>query len=150
MTIKFLKIREPYGFCSNFYRSSFEWRGYEWATSEHAYQAAKFFETDPEWAELIAEDDNPWAAKKMGSSREHPIPEDWDDKRVEVMLDVVRAKFAQNQDLAEQLLETGDERIEEDFYKDSFWANGGDGTGKNILGRILMKVRAELKEESDG
>jgi len=29
--------------------------------------------------------------------------------------------------------------------KDSYWGDGGNGSGKNKLGKILMKVRYELK-----
>lgn len=149
MTIRFLKIRDPYGFLSNFYPVSFEWKGRTWATSEHAYQAAKFLDTDPEWASKIEASNDPWEARNMGQSRKHPIPDDWDERRVEVMLDIVRTKFEQNSELAEKLVSTRDEELVENYRKDHFWADGGDGSGRNVLGRILMKVRDELKERDD-
>jgi N-glycosidase YbiA len=44
-----------------------------------------------------------------------------------------------------QLLETGDARIVEHTTRDRYWADGGDGSGRNMLGRLLMRVRDELR-----
>ena len=57
----------------------------------------------------------------------------------------VREKFRQNPVIKEDLLETGDSIIIEHTKNDSYWADGGDGTGKNMLGKILMEVRAKLR-----
>jgi predicted NAD-dependent protein-ADP-ribosyltransferase YbiA (DUF1768 family) len=43
-----------------------------------------------------------------------------------------------------QLLESGDARIVEHTARDRYWADGGDGSGRNMLGRLLMRVRGEL------
>lgn len=71
---------------------------------------------------------------------------DWEQVKTAVMEEVVRAKFTQNPDLAALLLSTGDaELIEGNTWGDTCW--GVDlrtGRGENRLGRILMKVRAEL------
>ena len=61
------------------------------------------------------------------------------------MLEVVRAKFTQHDDLKAILLGTGDAKLVEHTEKDSYWGDGGDGSGKNRLGQILMKVRDELR-----
>jgi hypothetical protein len=61
------------------------------------------------------------------------------------MLRAVRAKFAVNAAIRDVLLGTGDEEIVEDSNSDYYWGRGADGTGRNILGRILMRVRAELR-----
>lgn len=50
---------------------------------------------------------------------------------------------------AELLIGTGDARLVEHTDRDSFWGDGGDGRGKNMLGRILMVVRAELAAERE-
>ena len=54
-------------------------------------------------------------------------------------------KFRQNPDMAKELLATGDAIIIEHTRNDAYWADGGDGSGKNKLGLLLMKVRKELK-----
>jgi len=64
-----------------------------------------------------------------------------------VMYECVLAKFIQHHDLRAQLLATGDEELIEDSPIDSYWGCGKDGKGKNMLGKILMRVREELKGE---
>ena len=74
-------------------------------------------------------------------------PLDWAKVKDSVMLDAVRAKFNQYDELKELLLSTGDAKIVEHTANDSYWGNGGDGKGKNRLGQILMLVRRELREK---
>ena len=68
------------------------------------------------------------------------------------MLQIVRAKFAQNPDLAARLLRTGDRKlIEGNTWHDVFWGMDlNTGQGENHLGRILMQVREEMREEKAG
>ena len=40
-------------------------------------------------------------------------------------------------------------QIMEHTEKDAYWGDGGDGSGKNMLGRILMEVRDELRKLSE-
>jgi ribA/ribD-fused uncharacterized protein len=61
------------------------------------------------------------------------------------MRDAVLAKFTQHPELQEILLATGDRKIFEHTATDDFWGDGGDGSGRNQLGQILMRVRAELR-----
>ena len=44
-----------------------------------------------------------------------------------------------------KLLGTGDARIVEHTANDAYWGDGGDGSGKNMLGLILMRVREALR-----
>jgi predicted NAD-dependent protein-ADP-ribosyltransferase YbiA (DUF1768 family) len=62
-----------------------------------------------------------------------------------MMYIAVSEKFKQNKDLSEKLIATGDmELVEHNWWKDKFWGKHF-GEGENYLGRILMKVRKELK-----
>ncbi len=61
------------------------------------------------------------------------------------MHEAVLTKFTQHADLREILLGTGDAVIVEHTANDSYWGDGGDGSGKNKLGQILMRVRDELR-----
>jgi hypothetical protein len=54
--------------------------------------------------------------------------------------------------LRQRLLDTGNRQLVEHTKHDSYWGDGGDGTGQNHLGKILMRVRQELQrsvEESE-
>lgn len=70
---------------------------------------------------------------------------DWEEVKYDVMYEIVKAKFIQNPDLKEKLLSTGDEYlVEGNHWGDRTWGQV-NGVGKNWLGKILMKVREELK-----
>jgi hypothetical protein len=66
-------------------------------------------------------------------------------KREEAMYRAVLAKFQQHPKLREKLLGTGDLLIRDMSPQDNFWGVGRSGKGQNKLGRILMKIRAELQ-----
>ena len=57
-------------------------------------------------------------------------------------------KFAPGFALKELLLSTGDAVLVERTWRDAFWGDGGNGKGKNMLGRVLMEVRSELKRDA--
>ena len=57
-------------------------------------------------------------------------------------------KFNQNPEIAKGLLATGDAILIEHTRNDAYWADEGDGSGKNKLGLLLMKVREELKNST--
>lgn len=113
-------------------------------TSEHLYQAAKTMDK-AERKEVMAAP-TPGAAKRLG--RTVTVRPDWDDVRVEIMLDIVRYKF-EDRDLATLLIGTGEtELIEGNTWGDTFWGvDLATGEGENHLGLILMQVRDELRTE---
>ena len=142
--ILFRKISDPYGCFSNFSRHPVLIDGLEWRTTEHYFQASKFLGTDNEHALAIRAVASPAAAARMGRSRSHPIRPDWEATKDDVMRRAVRAKVGQHADVRETLAETGDAEIVEHSPRDTYWGDGGDGSGRNVLGRILMEVRTEL------
>ena len=64
------------------------------------------------------------------------------------MRKAVAAEFEQHEDLRALLLSTEEAKLVEHTENDDYWGDGGDGRGKNMLGRILMEVRAGLREKS--
>ncbi|AMV24280.1 Swarming motility protein YbiA [Gemmata sp. SH-PL17] len=87
----------------------------------------------------------PSDAANMGRSRKLPLRRDWESVKDQIMLDALRAKFTQHDDLKAILLGTGDAKLVEHTANDSYWADGGDGGGKNRLGQLLMRLREELR-----
>jgi len=63
------------------------------------------------------------------------------------MMEGLRHKFNTHKDLKHRLLQTGDQPIVEHFAADAYWSDGGDGSGKNRMGVLLMKLRDEFKKE---
>ncbi len=84
-------------------------------------------------------------AARLGRSRKVPIRSDWEERKDEFMYRAVLAKFQAHSDLKQLLLSTGQEEIIEKTTRDYYWGCGANGTGKNMLGRILMQVREELR-----
>ena len=71
--------------------------------------------------------------------------EDWDDVKDDIMYKCLMVKFTTHENLKKMLLETEDRELVEHTENDSYWGDGGDGSGKNMFGVILMKVRDEIR-----
>jgi len=110
---------------------------------EHAYQAHKTLNEDSR--EMIRNAKDPSIAKKLGRGVE--MRPDWEVVREGLMRDFIRKKF-ESPFLADQLLKTGDsELVFGNTWNDRVWGVCR-GTGSNLLGKILMEVRQELKNSS--
>jgi ribA/ribD-fused uncharacterized protein len=114
-----------------------------WPTVENYYQAQKF--TDPELRKLLRKADKPMIAKSLADKNKAAIRPDWDAIKDEVMYRAVRRKFELHPELKAMLLETGDEEIIETAPTDTYWGVDRDGTGLNKLGKIIARIREELR-----
>jgi len=142
-TIRFYREREQFGFLSNFAPYQITLKDRVWPTNEHYFQAQKFADTEHE--EAIRQAVLPRDAKRMGRDRKYPIRADWEQVKDSIMLEALRAKFTQHPGLESRLLDTGDATLIEHTPNDTYWADGGDGSGKNRLGELLMQVREEIR-----
>ncbi len=146
MPILFYGTKEiPYGCFSNFSAHPFTLDNQQWRTTEHYFQAMKFH---PHWDHIAAIRNmpSPMQAAKAGRSRARPLREDWEAVKDDIMRRAVLAKFEQHPEIATVLLETLDEELIENTTKDHYWGCGSSGTGKNMLGIILMETRTVLRE----
>ncbi len=141
--ILFYRVEEPYGEFSNFAPYPIRLKGKTWPTSEHYFQAQKFPGTEHE--EAIRQLNSPMIAARAGRDRKKPLRADWEAVKDAIMREAVTAKFTQHLKLRELLLWTGDARLIEHTRNDRYWADGGDGTGRNQLGIILMELRQTLR-----
>jgi GTP cyclohydrolase II len=141
--IRFYHSDQPWGELSNFSRHAVYLKSRVWPTVEHFYQAQKFADKPEE--ERIRRCSTPMLAKELATELASAYKRaDWPAAMDEVMLEGLRAKFRQHPDLAEMLRRSGDRTLIEHTRNDSYWGDGGDGSGKNRLGHLLMQVRAEL------
>lgn len=143
-TIKFYSANDTYGEFSNFALYPIKLKGKTWQTTEHYFQAQKFAGTEHE--NKIRNAPNPMKAAELGRTRKVKIRKNWDNLKDNVMFDAIKAKFTQHEDLRKLLLETEDKILIEHTENDNYWGDGGDGSGKNKLGKLLMKLRIELKD----
>lgn len=143
VAIYFYSSRAEYGFLSNFWPAPITLDSRVWPTSEHYFQAQKFAGAPDEEAVRLAA--SPMIAAHMGRSRRRPLRPDWEAVKERVMLEALRAKFSQHPDLRAALLATGAARLVEHTANDAYWADGGDGHGRNRLGALLEQMREELR-----
>ena len=114
-----------------------------WPTVENYYQAQKF--ADPALRNGIRKAEKPPIAKNLAEKNKTAIRPNWDAVKDEVMYRAVRRKFVQHSELKAMLLATGDEEIVESAPTDTYWGVGRDGTGLNKLGKIIARIRQELR-----
>lgn len=144
--INFYKPKDNYGCFSNFYKRSIIMDEKSWKTTEHYFQGQKFKET--KWEDNIRNSASAWEVSQLGRRRDLPLRKDWEIVKDEIMFKCVLAKFTQHSDLKKILLDTKDSLLVEHTEKDKYWGDGGDGTGKNMLGKTLMKVRKTLQNKN--
>lgn len=144
--IRFYSVADEYGEFSNFAEHPITLKNKLWPTSEHYFQAQKF--TDKAEQEEIRRANSPMQAARMGRDRKRKLRRDWESAKVNVMREAVLAKFSQHEELRKLLLSTADATLVEHTEKDDYWGDGGDGSGKNMLGRILMDVREKLRDNN--
>ena len=133
-------FRGEYYFLSNFYEAPVEYDGIRFQNNEAAFQAMKTL--NPDIKKTFAGMDSS-QAKKAG--RKVELRKDWESVKVDIMRDIVFAKFSQNPELKEKLLATGDAYLEEgNTWGDRIWGTV-NGKGANLLGQILMDTRLLLR-----
>ena len=141
--INFYIREDKYGWMSNFERCIQEVDSIMYPTNEHYYQSQKAKNKPMFW--WIADAPSPYMAMIAGRGlRPKDIVEDWEEKKIEVMLKGLRAKF-KNPELRKRLLDTGNSIIHEDSPVDLFWGK----RGKDMLGKLLMQVREEIRKEKN-
>ena len=133
-------FRGEYFFLSNFYDAPVEYNGIKYRNNEAAFQAQKC--TSEEYKKSFS---NLTASEAKRDGRRCILRKDWEDIKINIMYEIVRAKFTQNRDLTDKLLATGDAYlIEGNNWGDRVWGQV-NGVGANNLGIILMRVRDELR-----
>ena len=164
-TVLFYHEKGRFGEFSNFFPSPIVYKGKTYPTSEHAFQAMKFVDYI-EYQEVIRTANTPNMAKILACQRTggqykwrtdmNPtilsykkqgvkLRQDWEEVKIEIMYEILMEKFSTNQKLKKVLLSTGNSMLVEHTTRDDFWGDGGDGSGQNMLGKTLVKVRDNLK-----
>ena len=146
--IYFYNVQDEYGCFSNFAIFPIKLKGKMWPTSEHYFQAQKF--VGKKNKNEIRKASSPMVAARKGRERKRKIRKDWEKIKESTMKDAIYAKFTQHDELKEVLLSTGSSTLVERTDKDLYWGDGGDGSGKNRLGILLMQLRDQLVKEENG
>ena len=142
---------------SNFHYSPFKHQGilFKWSEQAVMYRKAKLFGAD-KIAEQILKAQTPKQCKDLGRSRQIPFDEDvWYENREVIYKEVLLDKFS-NPSLKKQILATEGKTLVEASPFDDIWGIKlsadhphaeipSKWKGLNLLGKVLMEVREELK-----
>jgi len=132
---------------SNFSAFMIHWKGKLYPTSEHAYHAEKFGDENLKAqirSALSAHD-----ALKLAHEHKDKYRTDWDNIKLNVMKEILRAKASQHPYAMKKLLESGDRELIEDSWRDPYWGWGPNKDGENHLGKLWMELRDELKNSAN-
>jgi ribA/ribD-fused uncharacterized protein len=138
---------------SNFSSFRVNWKGFSFDTAEHAYHWEKFNNFGSSNSEAIKQliriAPSAHQAFKIAQTFIDDVPKDWDKIKCKIMKNILLAKVNQHEYVKRKLLETGDRHLVEDSWRDSVWGWGPDRNGQNLLGKLWMEIREEIKEESN-
>lgn len=140
----FLNIKK-YNCLLNFSSHTVFYKGMSWKTAAHAFQGQKFDDYENKMAVFFAE--TPYAATLIGSEKKRPLRKDWEKIKDDILKEILTAKVFQHGVVREVLLSTNKAFLVCQNENDHYWSNGGDGSGKNIFGKILMEIRDELVKD---
>jgi ribA/ribD-fused uncharacterized protein len=136
---------------SNFSSFRLKWKGFDFDTSEHAYHWEKFYGHPDAWsckgsvAEQVRCAPSAHEAFKVAEGFKHRRRPDWDSVKVEIMRDILRAKANQHEYVRRKLDATGDRELVENSWRDDYWGWGPAKDGANMLGKLWMEIRAEIR-----
>lgn len=158
--ISFTKVNLPYGWMGNMSPHPVVYDGKTWRTTEALFQALRL--KNEEDRERIRLEKSPMGAKFafkaiLNEGPDKLIVDLLSKEDIDNMIMCVKLKIDQHPHLKSELLKTGDLPIYEDATargskgNNLFWGavripEGWEG--KNVLGRIWMIVRSELRENS--
>lgn len=142
---------------SNFSAFRLRWDEMEFDTSEAAYQWEKFRggldykgrrpggRNHVGIMDAIRTAPSAHEAFKIAERNREYVRKDWPLIKADVMRDILRAKADQHEYVRRKLLATGDRELIEDSWRDDFWGWGPNHDGKNMLGKLWMEIRTELR-----
>ena len=142
MVICFFSQSETHREFSNFAPFAIDLDGAWWATVDY-YQAQKF--TNADLRQSIRQAERPIIAKTLADANKAAIRPDWEAIKDEVMYRALRRKFELHPALKAMLLATDEEDIVEANPAANYWGIGRDDTGFYKLGKIMSRVRADLR-----
>ena len=157
-SVCFWRPQQQHGYLGNWWASPCELEGQRLATSEHGmmFLKAKLF-GDEETAQRLVQSTDPKDAKNLGRLVSGFDEATWKANRCEIMYRACMSKFTLDEELRQKLLDTGERCLIEASPYDRIWGIGmekkdprcrnvSQWRGENLLGRVLMAVRRDLKK----
>ncbi len=134
---------------SNFSAFKVFWKSSWFDTSEHVYHWEKFTDKTTDCWNIrreIFHAKSAHMAFKTAQSHASHVRKDWHDVRVSIMKEILLAKTNEHEYVRCKLLATGNRELIENSWMDNFWGLGEDRKGQNMLGKLWMEIREELRK----
>ena len=156
--IAFTKVDLPFGWLGNMSNFPIRYEGLLYKNSEALFKCLRF-EGFPEIQKKIFIQKSPMAAKMIAKKYKSILSDNgyhfFGAQDVKLMEKVLFEKIRNHPRLKKMLQDTGDSRIIEDCTKrkggsGKFWGaclENGEWVGENMLGKLWMKIRDDLKQE---
>lgn len=128
---------------SNFSSFQIIWDGILFSTSEQLYHWLKFKNRPDIQARILSTrsaHDAFILANKLKEFRDY----DWDNRKFDVMVEILREKVSQHEYVKKKLIASGNRELIENSWRDDVWGWGANRNGENLLGKAWMKIREEL------
>jgi ribA/ribD-fused uncharacterized protein len=143
-----------FGCFSNWSKHGFAYKGISFVSSEQAFmwEKAMTFGDHFMGAQIMAQQE-PSKIKTLGRSIKNFKEDVWALHRYNIMVDILTAKFGQNQAIQAILLGTGAAELAEASSRDQIWGIGFTAASAeanrgrwhlNLLGKALVEVRVRL------
>jgi ribA/ribD-fused uncharacterized protein len=132
---------------SNFSAFCLDWKDRCFDTAEAAYHWEKF-PRHPEIQNMILCAKSAHDAFKIAQNNPSCVRGDWNAIKFDVMRNILRAKANQHEYVRRKLLATGERELVENSWRDNVWGWGPDRDGQNMLGKLWMEVRSELRRQA--
>jgi ribA/ribD-fused uncharacterized protein len=127
-----------------------QWAPFTFPTSEHAYHWRRFFLAGgfhgDQLCDRIMHAPSAHEAFKIAQDNKVHQFDHWDNVKVGEMREILRLKAAQHEYVRRKLLATGDRELVENSWRDDFWGWGPNQDGQNMLGKLWMEVREEVRK----
>lgn len=130
---------------SNFSAFTLIWKSRRFDTSEAAYHWEKFISRPDIQRQIYNAPSAHEAFKIAEANKEHRRP-DWEEAKFDIMREILREKANQHEYVRRKLLDTGDRELIENSWRDYVWGWGADKKGQNMLGKLWMEIRSEIRK----
>jgi ribA/ribD-fused uncharacterized protein len=143
---------------SNFSSFQLYWSDRHFPTSEHAYQWEKFnhdktsiqYDITRHVRDRILKAKSAHEAFKIAQDNAPARRADWDAIKTNIMHSILVSKCNQHPYVLKKLLASGDRMIIENSWRDDYWGWGPKRDGKNMLGKLWMAVRDQVRNTQSG
>src|SRR5690606_18560701 len=144
--MKILFNSKEYPLFSNMWPAPFVRGSIVYKSVEHYYQYHKLHPEEVELREKVLKTMDPFDARFYGKKGKGRLRDGFETARNKIMRKGLRSSYLQNPVRLVSLVKTGNAHLVHHSPWDTYWGVDDEGKGKNMLGILLMELRAEFRD----